>query len=301
MPETPSFQLSVVIVTYNNRDLIIPCLDGLRQATNHLRTELFLIDNASQDGTIALLRQHENRLKSEYQSVHMIYNADNLGYSKAVNQGLIKSSGEHILMLNPDVIIQPETVRILIRQLTTHEKIAAIAPQLRFMDGGIQPSCRRFPRKLNIVAEITGFQKLFHHLLPLNDWHMRDFDHRSTRTVDQPQGAFLLTKKAILRSVGLLDERFFMFFSDVDWCRRVNQHNGSILFCAETWAMHAKGASIYQNRAQMVVSSHRSFIQYFCKYDRTPLHKSATFFVMLLLLTILIPRLLVTQLDSKKG
>ena len=119
---------------------------------------------------------------------------------------------------------------------------------------------------------------------------MADFDHKSSRYVDQPQGAFLLAKSHVLNDVGLFDERFPMFFSDVDWCYRVKQHGWLIRFCSGTSVLHKKGASIYQRRAEMIVTSHRSFVDYFRKYDKNKWNQFTTFLIYILLLVISLPR-----------
>jgi GT2 family glycosyltransferase len=147
-----------------------------------------------------------------------------------------------------------------------HKSCGIVSPQFLDLDGSIQPSCRRFPRHRDLLFLALGFDKLFSKSKIFNYWKMGDFDFRSQQKVDQPQGAFLLTHRTALEQVGLLDEQFPMFFSDVDWCRRFIAKGWEIFFSPETQIIHDKGTSIYRNRLRMIWSSHRSFYDYFVKY-----------------------------------
>ena len=140
-----------------------------------------------------------------------------------------------------------------------------VAPQFLNADGSIQPSCRRFPRHRDIVFHALGLNYLFPYSKLYNYWKMGDFDHQSQRFVDQPQGAFLLTHRRAFEDVGLLDENFPMFFSDVDWCRRFINKGWKITFTPEVKIIHHKGSSVYnnRNRISLIWSSHISFYLYF--------------------------------------
>ena len=274
------FQFSIVIVTYNNIDTIKECLSSLSVSLGRADAELFLIDNASRDGTAEWLQFIGMPSFS-----HTVFtaNARNLGFTRAVNMGLSQCRGEAILLLNPDVILEADTLSILRRNLESEPDIGAVAPKLLYPDGRMQPSCRRFPNKLHLALDLFGSG---------SRWRMSDFDHDHSRDVDQPQGAFLLVRREVVRRVGLLDESFPMFFSDVDWCRRIRRDGWRIRFCAGARAVHAKGASVRQRRAAMIVSSHRSFIRYFEKYDRGRRDRLGTSLLHLALLILLPLRIL---------
>jgi GT2 family glycosyltransferase len=283
--------ISVVIVTYNNHAEIGACLDALHLALAPYTSHLCLIDNASTDSTVQVLTAARRSLAHSFSQFLIIENRDNQGFTAAVNQGLERSTGDFVLILNPDVIIPAAAMPVLLQQFTPNSSIGVVAPQLRFPDGSIQPSCRRFPRKLDLVLEASGLVFLARRL-GYRDWKMAEFAHRRSRFVEQPQGAFLLARKAVLESVGRLDERFFMFFSDVDWCERVIAAGWRIWFCADTFVYHHKGASVYRSRTAMLVTSHRSFADYFAKHDRTLFERIGTKVVSLLLLMTLELRLL---------
>ncbi len=288
--------LSVVIVTFNNRAEIGACLDALTRGLAPFQSRLFVIDNASVDGTAEWLNTHKTRYQTQFNDFSLLCNPENTGFTAAVNQGLrqCQGQGDLILLLNPDVIVQENTLPVLAEKLLSRPEIGVITPQLRYLNGDIQASCRRFPRKQDVFLQVTGLSAIVSRL-HLRDWKMSDFDHRTSRFVEQPQGAFLLFHQAVLERVGLLDEDFFMFFSDVEWCERVQQRGWRIWFSADTFVYHHKGASVSRHRARMLVTSHRSFVDYFAKKDRTLSAKIGTKIVMFILIMALWPRLILAH------
>ncbi|MBN2356324.1 glycosyltransferase family 2 protein [candidate division KSB1 bacterium] len=290
--------VSVVIVTYNSLPEIGACLQALRAALHSFVSQVIVIDNNSDDGTAAYLAEQTGAFRSFFNDFTALLNNENVGFTRAVNQGLAICRNDYILLMNPDVVVQDDTIATLLLWLMRHTQVGVVAPQLCYEDGKVQPSCRRFPRKVDIFLELLPVR--FSRFLHIKTWKMPEFDHAHTRQVDQPQGAFLLIRSPVLQRTGCWDERFFMFFSDVDWCRRVYEHGWHIWFVADTLAYHKKGASVYRARPAMLVSSHRSFIQYFTKYDRSLLQRIGTNFVYFILLVALFLRLLGHQLTTEQ-
>lgn len=258
---------SIIIVTFNNQHEIVSCIKSLSRAIGGFRAEIFAIDNHSADETVPITR----KLLSQFDQRHqwsLICNQTNQGFTRAVNQGLRQAQGDFVLLLNPDTELPANVFQPLIEIFRADPQVGIVAPQLRNPNGSIQPSCRRFPRHRDIIYNALGLSWLFKKSREFNYWKMGDFDHQSQREVDQPQGAFLLARRQAVDQVGLLDERFPMFFSDVDWCRRFIDHGWKILFVPSVQIIHHKGTSIYRNRLKMIWSSHRSFYHYFQKYQR---------------------------------
>ena len=263
MEDLASGGVSAIVVTYNSQHYIRICLSSLLAALHDLQAEVWVIDNASTDGTCALV---EEIGATAHLPVRLVRNQQNLGFTRATNQGLVRASGSYLLLLNPDVRVPGGTIRHLVHFLERESAVGIVAPQLLFPDGRVQPSCRRFPRRRDLCIELTGLSRLFAKSPLFNGWKMGDFDHLTQREVDQPQGAFLLARREAVRSVGLLDERFVMFFSDVDWCRRFWEKGWHIVFVPEVYAIHHKGASVYAHRARALIASHKDFARYFHKY-----------------------------------
>ncbi|MDZ7271679.1 MAG: glycosyltransferase family 2 protein [candidate division KSB1 bacterium] len=282
VPDISAGGISVVVVTYNSERHIRACLSSLLAALERLQAEVVVIDNASSDGTCAVV---EEIAADASTPVRLVRNAENAGFTKAANQGLVSSIGQYVLLLNPDVVVRSNTIRSLVDYLEQNPGVGMVAPQLRFPEGRIQPSCRRFPRRLDVLFELVGLSRLFPRSKVFNRWKMGDFDHLTPREVDQPQGAFLLARREAVRSVGPLDERFVLFFSDVDWCRRFWEKGWPVVFRPEVYAIHHKGASVYAHRVSALVASHRDFVAYFRKYpSRLPLVDLGTRLVLLVAL-----------------
>jgi len=260
--------VSVVIVTWNSEREIGDCLDSLlsSKADNEVGApipkEIFVIDNHSEDDTVGEVRKRV----AAGAPIHLIENVANEGFTKALNQGLTRCRKEWVLLLNPDTKLLPGALEQLVHFLQRHPEVGIVAPQLLFPNGQVQPSCRRFPRHRDVVFEVAGLSCLFRGSALFGGWKMGDFDHRATREVDQPQGSCLLTRRRVFEEVGLFDERFRMFFSDVDWCHRVKARGWKVVFYPEAQVMHRKGASVYRNRSAMIKQSHRDFRTYFVKY-----------------------------------
>jgi len=267
--DSAAVDVSVVIVTFNNEGVIGACLETLARDLGSKRAQIHVIDNGSEDGTVDVVAHAAQRLKSSARTVTLTQNAVNVGFTRALNQGLRAANGEHILILNPDTRVQPGCMDALLDALSGSDDIGVVAPQLLNVDGSIQASCRRFPQRWNLIFEFTGLSRLFPFNDRLNYWKMGDFDHRTARIVEQPQGACLLTRRDVLARVGLWDEVFPMFFSDVDWCKRVYDCGFKILFEPRAKVVHARGASVLRNRAKMIWSSHRSFYTYFKKHGKS--------------------------------
>ncbi|MBN1465405.1 glycosyltransferase family 2 protein [candidate division KSB1 bacterium] len=282
--QTRNYDISIIIVTYNNRDILPRCLVSLSRVTAAFSSQLCIIDNDSADGTARYLQDPLSWNPMAFTAVETIYNATNLGYTKGVNQGLQRALGRMILLLNPDIVFADNPFERLFDELQKDARIGVVAPQLRFFNGDIQPSCRRFPKKADVLFEFMGLSRIFAKSALFNAWRMADFSHTVSSDVPQPQGAFLLLRRDVLLAVGPLDESFPMFFSDVDWCYRVYAQGWRIRFVADVFVYHLQGASIRQKKARMIISSHRSFITFFQKYDKTWRDRCSTKCIFLLLL-----------------
>jgi GT2 family glycosyltransferase len=155
-----------------------------------------------------------------------------------------------------------------LEKLYTLPDVGVVAPQLVHNDGRIQLSCRRFPAHWDLFCELFGLSRLFPDSAHFNRWKMGDFNHSHAAEVDQPQGACLLARPEVVKQVGRWDERFSIFFSDVDWCRRVWEKGWKIRFEPSVQIIHTQGASVRQVRATAIWSSHLSFLKYLRKHER---------------------------------
>ena len=273
-------EIFIIIVTYQSADHIQACLASLSPADPARKLTIIVIDNASSDGTPALIAAGLRALPAPRASGTVVLNRSNRGFTAALNQGLaLRPERAAVLFLNPDTVLPPASLDALVQKLYSDEGLGVVAPQLRFplcsplpdelAAAKLQPSCRRFPAYWDLLCEFTALSALFPKSGLFNRWKMGDFDHRSSREVDQPQGACLLARAEVVAQAGNWDERFPLFFSDVDWCRRVRELGCKIRFQPEVFVWHVQGASVKQTKPAAVWSSHLSFWRYFRKWRRS--------------------------------
>ncbi|MEE9168053.1 MAG: glycosyltransferase family 2 protein [Candidatus Neomarinimicrobiota bacterium] len=268
MSSSSNVRVSVIIVTYNSEEEIGPCIRSVVPQVSSVGGEIIVVDNASADRTVERIES----LRNQNKNIQIITNTENVGFSRANNQAFEMARGESILLLNPDTELRAETIEKLSFLLSTNDELGAVAPQLRLPDGRIQTSCRRFPTYGSVLFEMFGLSKTFPRSRFFNGWKMGDFDHTSSREVDQPAAAALMIRTELLRSLKGFDPAFPMFFSDVDLCRRIWKTR-KILFYPGAVVMHHGGASINPRKPSMIVNSHRSFIRYFRKWHAGPANR----------------------------
>ena len=256
--------LSVLIVTWNNQDHIASCVSSVQKQDQSLSAEVIVVDNASEDKTREIISR-------DFPAVQVIHKVENLGFTRAGNRGLAECRGQFILLLNPDTEVMPGSLSRMVQYMEAHSHVGALGPQLLYPDGRVQQSCRQFPTYSLMLWEFSGLRILFPKSRIFGDWRMGHFDHCQLRSVDQPMGACLLVRKSALEEIGVLDEQFKMFFSDVDLCRRLKDGGWEIIFLPTAQVIHDMGSSIQRARGRMLVASHGDCYRYFKKYRGGPL------------------------------
>jgi GT2 family glycosyltransferase len=256
-------RLSVVIVSWNTVALLRRCLETLRaEVADFLadgNCQVFVVDNASHDGSAAMVA-------SEHPWVKLIANDSNAGFARGNNQAIKQSLGDNILLLNPDTEVLPSAIHTLLKFLDATPQAGVVAPQLLNSDLSIQRSCRQFPTFAGMFYELVGLSRIFAHASTFRQYKMLDWQHDDTRQVDQPEGACLMIRRAVIDKVGLLDEGYFMLFEEVDWCYRIKEHGYQIWFTPEAKVIHHYGQSIKQVKAKMILSSHRGMYRFWHKH-----------------------------------
>jgi len=221
--------LSIIIVSWNVKTLLRECLASIFANQEDLNIEVFVVDNASKDDTCTMVKQ-------EFPQVKLIANKDNLGFPKANNQAIRKASGKYIFVLNPDTIVEPNSLKTMLRFMVNHPKCGALGPRLLNPDRTLQPSCKKFP-----TLKEQLYTTFFLDVLFPNFWK-----HDETKEVDQPMGAAILFRKEALDQVGIFDETVFVFYDEVDLCYRVKQAGWKIFFTPEAQITHYGGQSFKQ-------------------------------------------------------
>lgn len=275
--------LSVVVVTYQSRDHILHCLRSLDAGVRAseaiappLTWECVVLDNDSRDGTPECVER-------EAPWARLVRTGANLGYAKAVNRGLAATSGAMVLVLNPDCVWAPGAIRALATWLAAHPRCGVAAPRILNPDGTVEYSARSYPDSLTFLFNRYS---LLTRLWPGNPWSRRylllDWDHASTRSVDWVSGAAMLVRRAAIDAVGPMDEAFFMFNEDVDWCRRMNEGGWSVDYVPAATVVHHIGASKGAVSNRVILERHRGMIHYFRKHHRrpAPVDRIAAFLIM---------------------
>lgn len=258
MPAPPDAPLvSVLIVSWNTRDLLRDCLASLLEHESGARLEIIVLDNASRDGSAEMVAR-------QFLGVQLIQSEENLGFAQGNNCAFEESSGEFIWLLNPDTQVLADALDALLRRFELDSRCGAVASALvDARDGHIQRSCRTFPTPGALWAEALGLARAFPRSKRFGFYRMGWWNMRDARPVEQPMASSLLLRRSvILKCGGLFDERFPIFFNDVDLCRRVVDGGWRIWFEPASRVLHWGGASTSQARAQMIRESHASLEKY---------------------------------------
>jgi len=226
-----SVRLSVIIVTYNSIDNVRNCLDSLKKAALNLPYDVIVIDNNSTDGTVEML-------KKEHPGVEVVANPDNIGYSRAINQGLRWAKSEYCLILNPDIIVLPGAIEIMLDHLARHQGVGLLGCKLLNEDGTLQYSVRRFLDLRTYLYRFTPLRSLMAGSAIERYYLMQEWGHNDNRPVDWVLGGCMLGRKQALLDVGLMDERFFIYFEDVDLCYRLWVKGWQVAYVAEAAMTH---------------------------------------------------------------
>lgn len=256
--------LSIIIVTWNSLNEIDGCIDSIIENTKDLNYEIIIIDNNSSDNTKKFLEEAAGK---KFHRLKVILNTENKGYTVACNQGIMASEGENLLFLNPDTKIKSNSIKLLLDKLLTSEQTGAAAPQLLNEDLTIQKSCRTFPDYFDMFCEFALLSYIFPDSILFSNWKMNYFGHDEERKVEQPMAAALMVKKKVLNEIDNFDERFKMFFNDVDLCRKIHDKGYSIVFYPGSKIIHEKGVSIYKDRERMIRVWNEDCLSYFKKYN----------------------------------
>ncbi len=255
--------ISIIIVSWNVRDLLKKCLESVLLYSQGVDYEIIVVDNASTDGTVEMMRQ-------DFPQVRLIANQENKGFAAANNQGIKEAKGEYILLLNPDTEFIENSLEKIVAKMQSDEKIGVLGCKLLNPDKSIQPSVRRFPTVWSQLVILFKLHKIFPFLL--DSYSMKDFYttpypllKEEGTLVDQVMGAFFCVKKELFAKIGLLDEGYFIWFEEVDFCRRAKQAGYKVVYWPVTSVVHHGGQSFAQ---QMTLKKQLWFFKSALRYFR---------------------------------
>jgi len=281
-------KLSIIILSWNTKEILKNCLESIWANSKGINLEIIVIDNASTDGSVEYIKSLKHK------NLKPVFNSRNLGFAKGNNQGIKKTTGKYILLLNSDTVVKPKALLRLIKYFDDHPQTAAICPMLLNLDGTNQIDYfMKFPN----IAQIL----LYHNILlrpltiisPLGKLVFSHGDYKKPFKVDQIPGAALLTKKEILNKIGGLDENFHFLFEDVDWCYRICQEKiGDLIIVPHSKVIHIGGASWKQWLNNDRVGFYSHYFQSFLKFIKKHKPKKLSLFKNTMKLVFLINALI---------
>ena len=230
-------EISIIIVSYNVRNLLENCLHSVFTALNGISGEVFVVDNNSDDGSASMVRE-------KFPDAELIANDENLGFARANNLALQRSSGKYLLLLNPDTIVQEDTFRAMLDFFQSHPDAGMAGCKIINADGGFERACRRsFPSPWVSFTKLSGLSTIFPNSKLFAKYNLTYLSEDETYKVDAISGSFMFLRREVYDQIGGLDETYFMYGEDLDWCYRVNEAGWGVYYVHNTTIVHYGGES----------------------------------------------------------
>jgi len=244
--------LSVIIVNFNVKEFLEQSLTSIKKACHNIVAEIIVVDNASSDGSVELIRQ-------KFPDVMLIANPENVGFARANNQAIRQAKGDYILLINPDTIVQEDTFLTILDFFAHHPECGMVGCKILNPDGSLQLPCRRsFPTPWVAFTKISGLSRLFPRSRIFGRYNLTYLDPDETYEVEAISGSFMFFRAAVVKTIGLLDESFFMYGEDLDWCYRIRQAGWKIYYLPTTKIIHYKGESSKNSEVDLTLQFYRA-------------------------------------------
>jgi GT2 family glycosyltransferase len=251
--------LGIVIVTYNSRSYLDDCLRSILSAPSAVSYEIIIVDNNSTDGTVDLVERN-------HPSVRLIRNPGNTGFAAANNLAIRSLQSRYVMVLNPDTVVQYDTLGALVQFMDSHPAAWAAGPQMLNGDGTLQRTGVRFPSNWNILVETFFLDRLFPNSTLFGRHKEYYHDSAKPRKVDYLQGSCLIVRSDAIHTIGGMDENFFMYFEETDWCFRMKDAGGEVMYAPVGKVVHYGGGEFAHYDKQRLVHYHRSLLLFYRKH-----------------------------------
>lgn len=244
--------VSIIIVNYNTKNITLDCIKSIYESKILHQFEILVVDNHSSDGSV-------NAIKKAFPNIKVIANKENVGFAKANNQAILKAKGRYILLLNSDTIVLENTISSSINFMDSDKSIGATGCKVVLRDGTLDKACHRgFPTPKASFYYMTGLAKRFPNSPRFNGYHKSYLNMNETHEIDCVVGAFMMVRSETIAQVGLLDETFFMYGEDIDWCYRIKEAGWKIYYYPNVSIIHYKGASSRKKPFKIVYEFYRA-------------------------------------------
>ncbi|MFY0518412.1 glycosyltransferase family 2 protein [Lysinibacillus sp. UGB7] len=252
--------LSIVIVNFNTKKLTLDCIRSIYDSNMEHEFEIIVVDNHSFDESV-------DAIKSKYPKIKVIENKENIGFSKANNQAILESIGRYVLLLNSDTIVMQNTLTYIINFMDDHKEAGGSGCKVLLPNGTLDKACHRgFPTPEASLYYMLGLAKRFPYNRKFNSYHKSYLNMDETHEIDCLVGAFMMVRRETIEEIGLLDENFFMYGEDIDWCYRIKEANWKIYYNPTVSIVHYKGASSRKKPFKIVYEFHRAMYLFHKKH-----------------------------------
>jgi len=247
--------VSIIIVSWNTRDILRKCLASVYAETKDISFEVVIVDNASTDGSPEMV-------KSEFSKVILVENSENRGFAAANNQGINIARGRYVLLLNSDTIVLDDAISKTVSFADICSEAAVLGCRVLNPDRSLQPTCFMFPSTLNMLLSSSYLYKLFPRSKFFGRERMTWWHRDNVKEVDVVTGCFMIVRREAIEQVGVMDEQFFMYGEETDWCYRFKQAGWKVMFtpCAEI--IHLGGQSSKKIATEMALQLRGSILQF---------------------------------------
>jgi GT2 family glycosyltransferase len=261
--------VSIIVVTYESAATLPTLWASLRRELQEVKggSEVLMVDNDSSDDSFAMLMG----IAAEAQSQHspavvraeVVRNEHNVGFGRACNLALRQARGRYVLLLNPDTVVEPGAISKAIAYVDANPDVGILGPRIRLSDGQLDSPCRRsFKTPAIYFYKLSGLSRLFPRSRRFGRYYLSYLDETVIADVDAVIGAFMLVRREVIDQIGLMDEQFFMYCEDEDWCFRAKQAGWRVVYFPESVVWHRKGASAAKRPTRMVLEWHRSIFRF---------------------------------------
>ncbi|XOV67906.1 MAG: glycosyltransferase family 2 protein [Fluviicola sp.] len=252
--KTSKYQLTVIVVNYNVEYFLDQCLQSVKKASKGLEIEIIVVDNASKDGSVEMLQEKHSDLQ-------LILNEDNVGFSKANNQGIAIAQGKYVLLLNPDTVVEENSFQKVIEYMDAHPEAGGLGVHMIDGRGNFLPESKRgLPNPMVAFYKIFGLSRIFPRSKRFGQYHLGHLSEFETAEIDILSGAFMLMRKEALDKVGALDEAFFMYGEDIDLSYRIQKGGYKNIYFPRTTIIHYKGESTKKSSVNYVFVFYRAMV-----------------------------------------
>jgi GT2 family glycosyltransferase len=251
--------VSIIVVAWNVRQLLYNCLKSVYDQTEGIDFEVIYVDNASEDGSVEMVTK-------EFPKTHIITNEENRGFIKANNQGLEIAKGRYLLLLNSDTVVLDNAIAKTIRFAGVHPEAAVVGCKVLNPDGALQRHCFMFPSVLNMFLSVTYLYKIFPESKFFGRERMTWWNFNDVREVETVSGCFSLVRREAIKQVGLMDDAYFVYGDDIDWCFRFKKNGWKIMFTPDAEVIHYNGQSTKLKPSKFMLQLYGSRLIFMRKY-----------------------------------